>query len=715
MGAWFALITVTGCHCSESPSSSGRRLDASSGVDTGFDDNGNPIRPDTGFDDNGNPIPPDTGFDDNGNPIPPDAGFDDNGNPIPPDAGFDDNGHPIRPDTGFDDNGNPLGVDAGSGDASITDAGSSIVVVTCPGCPCFPGTNCASGGNADGGAPPACPVPGEAPTIIYPPDRVLMPPNTNSMEVQFLRGAGNTLFEIDFQNAVTDVRMITRCSTITDTRGVLTAGCGYTLDTQRWQYVASVNRGGDPVHVTVRATPDGVCVGSSATRQIEFATEDLVGAIYYWQSVTVSGVPGKAGGIYRYDFGRADIAPEAFLQSNATNGNRCVGCHFVSRDGQRLSYGSDDPDSDDEYGDLSSRLMDVATRNVLSTSIVPGFRTFTHDHAWMLASDGRGMANPPAFRRYDANSAMLIDSPATGTRRGTQPDWSPDDSTIVYVQPGSFLQNNGGASMMMGDDSHFIGGSLFTKSWNGTITGPPTALLMSTGENNYYPAFSSDGSFILFNRVFATTGTAADAFANPNARIWAMSRQGGTPVDLAVLNRANHLSNSWPRWSPYVQRDRGHSILWVTFSSTRDYGLRVQNEDPAGVACFPPESPENQNTSHQCPLVPATCGCTALNCPTFCVQPQIWMAAVEVDATGGISAGRDTSHPGFWLPFQDVTAHNHIAQWVSSIPGSTTDAGVTDGSSSDAATCGFDRDPCGPGHPLCCATYVCLSGQCTAS
>src|SRR5207248_2974522 len=100
--------------------------------------------------------------------------------------------------------------------------------------------------------------------------------------------------------------------------------------------------------------------------------------------------------------------------------------------------------------------------------------------------------------------------------------------------------------------------------------GTPTPLLMSTGENNYYPAYSPDGSFLVFNRVMGAAGVATDAFSNPNARIWAMPANGGAPVDLARLNQADGLSNSWPRWSPYVQHDRGHSIVWVTFSSTRD-------------------------------------------------------------------------------------------------------------------------------------------------
>lgn len=45
-------------------------------------------------------------------------------------------------------------------------------------------------------------------------------------------------------------------------------------------------------------------------------------------------------------------------------------------------------------------------------------------------------------------------------------------------------------------------------------------------------------------------------------------------------------------------------------------------------------------------------------------------AAPDLDGGGlahDLAAGSDPSFPAFWLPFQDVTAHNHIAQWVDQI------------------------------------------------
>jgi len=70
----------------------------------------------------------------------------------------------------------------------------------------------------------------------------------------------------------------------------------------------------------------------------------------------------------------------------------------------------------------------------------------------------------------------------------------------------------------------------------------------------------------------------------------------------------------------------------------------------------PPVSPEDPSGDHAKPFDPN------------CTQPQIWMAAIDLD---NLAAGVDPSYPAFWLPFQDYTAHNHIAQWVTSIPTET--------------------------------------------
>jgi hypothetical protein len=582
------------------------------------------------------------------------------------------------------------------------------VTTTCPGCPAFPSSGA-----------PACGATVATPSIIYPPDGTLVPPNMNVMATQFDQGSGTTLFEIDYENAATDVRVETMCNPITDSKGNATNGCVYDLGQDVWDFLAQSNRGGDPVDIIVRATDaSGSCVASSTAQvALSFAQEDLNGGIYYWQSITVSGLNGATGGIFRYDFGKRGQTPTAFLAPTSSGGTmqRCIGCHFLSRDGAKMSYGNDDPDADDEYSDLTVNLIDVASKAVvpLQTMGVGGFQAFAPDHSVILASNGAGTLMPPPkggtagnpddFYLFDGTSGKgATPSLVPVGARATQPDYSADGSKVVFSEPANFTFS----TYKRIDDNHFTGGSLYTMSASGTTFGMPEVLLKSAGENNYYPAFSPDGGFVIFNRVplsgtastagNCTTGSCPnDAFSNPAAKVMLMpATANATPIDLTALNGANMSTNSWPRFAPTVQMYKGHQIAWVTISSTRDYGDVVRNSAMiAGTTqhlCYPPESPENQSMNKNVTTDPS------------CLQPQLWMAAIDLTAA---AQGGDPSLPAFWLPFQDPTAHNHIAQWVVTLvgpPPPPSDGGVSDGGGST----------CIPGTGACTTADVCCNGGC---
>ena len=368
----------------------------------------------------------------------------------------------------------------------------------------------------------------------------------------------------------------------------------------------------------------------------------------------------------------------------------------------------------DEYNDLSGHLLNVSTKTLIPTTgaskpLPPGFQTFSHDAKWVMASTGQ--ANSTFFQTWNA----LLGGAAAGQMptgaRGTQPDWSADDRKVVYVVPSRFANQFTPAPYGRLDDDHFVGGSLWTNSFDLTsMFGTPTALVTAAaGENNYYPSYSPDSpaSFVIFNRVkdpAATTDLSQDAFNNPYAKVWILPASGGGPaLEAAKLNGDAKSTNSWPRWSPFVQSWKNSRLLWVTFSSTRDYGLRVRNHAKVSadggapvdqINCYPPDSPQNLTGSHSQPL------------PGNCNQPQIWMAAINL-STAELGGGGDPSLPAFWLPFQDVNAHNHIAQWTEQI----VEQGGCDGGA--ATTCLPTNGACGPSIcGTCCNGDICQSGVC---
>jgi hypothetical protein len=454
------------------------------------------------------------------------------------------------------------------------------------------------------------------------------------------------------------------------------------------------------VAVTVRATVDGSCVASSGDRiAISFAEEDVRGGVYYWQSGVIGGELGQAGGIYSYDFGAPAPMAAPFTPSSKES---CVGCHTLSRDGARMVVGLDDPDADDEMLDIFTVVMDVKTgtrlggaslldliRDPNAAVIPPGFQTFTHDHRKLITTSFPSFANrfgpfprpgpglPPGLGPRQAGNRDFIVFDGDGRTRlasmtigndlaGTQPDLSPDDRALVFVVP------RAGTISLVGDH-HFHGGSIYRAAFDAAANELGTAqpmLLAGPDESFYYPSFSPTGEFLVINALSRATPT-DDAFYNRRARV-ALLRfpppAGARPIELPALNApalGDKLTNSWPKWSPFVQSYQGHKLLWVTFSSNRDYGLRLPNRGLEN--CYPPESPEYDQPQ----LGPNTGGSIAQGGPTpafaRCAQPQIWMAAIVVDPEQ--SDGADRSFPAFWLPFQDVTSHNHTAQWVEQLAG----------------------------------------------
>jgi WD40-like Beta Propeller Repeat len=539
------------------------------------------------------------------------------------------------------------------------DVKGSFTDADCSGCAAFPAPGA-----------PACTGTG-APSIVYPPDGVMLPPNLEMLSIQYLPGAAYTDFEIDFESASTTVALEHKCAQ------PVNGGCVVTLDPATWDFIARSNRGG-AVTLSVRGTADGSCATVSSNQvKLSFAEGDVAGALYYWKSsISANGVGGQ---VWRKSFGDTTAEAQVTGPSIETNGTACNGCHSVSRDGLRMVVNGDDDDSDDEYSDMQSGLINLTTKQFITSGGVrvadglsqpPGFQTFSPDHTMVLGSSGDGTGDNDngidggagggnGFFLWDGDTGAPL-SPAVlpvgaSGQRPTQPDWSADGQIVVFVMPSVVLGWAG--TKTHSDDAHLAGGSLWTLPRGSGVFGTPQPLLQSQGENNYYPSYSPDGNFVIFDRVpFQPAPSASpspdpanDSFSNPKARVTILSTApAAQPIDCAALNALGDLSNSWPRWSPILTTNNGHKLAWVTFSSTRDYGFVLQNNALGMVQCYPPDSVQNPFGAH------------AGAFPSNCRAPQIWMAAIDLTAA---AMGADPSFAAFWLPYQDATTHNHTAQW----------------------------------------------------
>lgn len=452
-----------------------------------------------------------------------------------------------------------------------------------------------------------------APELIYPNDGVVVPPNLGRLEIHFKPGASNTLFELMFASDVLSLKVYLRCTT------PLGGGCIYMPDPQVWAWIAESHRGTTPLTWRLRATNDaGTGVGTSGDFTISFAPDDLSGGIYYWTTST--------GSIMRYDFASStQTVAEKFIGTEATGGT-CVGCHALSRDGKKLVA--------EAGGQNDGRvlLLDVATKQ----SIVPfGSTQKSNFESWngdgsafvgVYADKGATNYNLMVFNGTTGVVDETIEAGGTKTNPTNHPDWSPTGDRIAFVNVG--VMNT--LQMMYNGEIRTVAKS------NGAWQPYQVLVPRAPGKNRYYPSFAPDGQMLVFDEstcASGNTGGDCNGDTDPTATLFAIDGiAGGVPTALTRANAPGvadngqtSLTNSFPKWNPFIghKTREGGRIAWMTFSSTRKYGLR---------------SPPGSGTL-------------------------IWMVAIDLDAP----AGTDPSFAAFALPFQDITTSNHIAQWTTQV------------------------------------------------
>ena len=466
-----------------------------------------------------------------------------------------------------------------------------IVIVIGPGA--MPDAPTKFGGSEDAG---------HAPSIAYPPAGALVPPNLNELEIHWLPNSGS-LFEVRFVGSALDLRIYTSCS-------VVGSGCVLLPDESSWRWLAQAARN-DTVQLTVRSSlSGGAAVGTSAAQKLSFGNDDMKGGLYYWAA--------SSGGLARYDFGLRGQKAEAYygpLQAGAL----CVGCHALSRNGKRVAVGMNTP------GPAAMRSLETATRTKLfevgklGIGVGSNYQAWTYDGSYLITTETGGLT-------VRDGTTGAVKGPNPSVANANMPDISPDSKQVVFsrnITP----QCIGPLCETLSVQS----ATLYTVPFSSDQTfGTPVILAKADGMSNYYPSFSPDGRFVVYNRA------SGDSYDSTTARVMIIAANGsGSPIDLTSVN--DLVGNSWPKWSPFIHRFGSSTILWLTFSSRRAYGVR-----PTPAA-------------------------------------QLWMVPVDI---AKLEAGQDSGYPPFRLPFQELNTGNHIAQWVETIERAPCTIGDTSGCSS---------------------------------
>jgi hypothetical protein len=522
-----------------------------------------------------------------------------------------------------------------------------------------------------------------APVVAYPNNGTMLPPNLQQLEVHWTPGSANntTLYRVQFASSLANIVYYVRCGTVSN--GALVAGaCALQLDATGYGYLSASNAGAGNVTLTVSGTDDtGTSYGASAPFTIQFAQNAVNGGVYYWDVTDTQ--------IMDFQFGSVGVAPQIWMApgdygtSTADSTPLCVGCHTLSPDGTKIAAslgGQNDgriiylndltkvptpappARTDPNYLTLNGTTANDGgeIEHIQFASFDPAGDQFVavYGDTDTVLDGGKSSGLPaPSDNNlwfHDGNTGLV--NPASTVPLNFEPDhpnWSPDGTMIAMTHVGTHNTSQREYS-----------GGIDVATWSAGVLGTPVVILpsLTPGANQFNPNFVPDSSFLLYsvatcpvgketnencdsdvaNNLDEAVATVDGGTTTYTTTTWAVKpTAGATPVHLdnaAAKGVTDTLPtiDTFPRSTPFKTIQGSGELFWFTVASQRAPGLR-QKHATAGV-------------------------------DTAQTQQLLWMFAID---PAKIMAGKDGSYTGFFLPFQNFTTSNHIAEWTQKIVGST--------------------------------------------
>jgi len=475
-------------------------------------------------------------------------------------------------------------------------------------------------------AAPAGSDPARTPVTVYPIDGAIAPRNLPPIDVQW-QAAANDLFHVALSAPNLAIDLYT-----TDLSAM--------LQDAEWDPIVSTAAGEDlqiEVEGLLLTDPSAKFASAPVTFRISNDNLDKT-ALYYWASSKSS--------LMTQTFG-ATTAPAELK-------GECTSCHSVSRSGSRIGYSRCVGDCNTirvgfmRFDKGTNTWLDTVNANHNNPPpgpepIVGSYTTFAPvgnpfpDDSQSVALVGMSsgtlqLYNPDTGFVVPSNLADVANDDTEGmpTRSALMPDWSPDGKQVVFAStpdPGQWIDLSDGAIAVM---NYTYDGTNHAFEAPKFIVTPPLTWPSGTYTNLFFPSFSPDGQYIVFNAARAAWRNNANA-AEPGQRLALTDKAGSQVVELTKMNGEGDLDITWPHWAPTTEGE----YLWVVFSSQRNYGHKV-TADNSNLAC-------KQNGVLQC--------------------KQLWIGAVDRQK---LAAGlvEDPSAPPVWMPGQDLDADNISPYWT---------------------------------------------------
>lgn len=469
------------------------------------------------------------------------------------------------------------------------------------------------------------PAGGPAPQVVYPFDGVMLASNINQMRLAFSADPSHGYFRITLDSPRYQQTFYLGSAACKGTE------CSYLVEDKVWNTIAHASSG--KATMTVAGTAGARKPVGTATLTLLFSPQDVRGGLYYFAT--------SRSGLMRVPFGATQAVP--YLLGTGMGGvKNCIGCHGVSRDGKKVAAVFRLPDGYAGIVDGTDPTKFLKEPVESDGDKLWNFASFSPDGSKLVTVWGGIMS------LRDGTTGKLIKNVNAGLLggRASMPEWSPDGESIVFVripQRGWLGGDFGVEEIKAGD--WFLGdaGDIAVVPYNGGSFGQAVTLVPSTAgsEFHFYPTFSPDSGWILFNST-SSPGCNSDSAAaktgfnlrlvkcvsydQTTARLRLVrAKPNQTPMELTRAMRLPNKTTSWPKFAPFQQGN----LVFFTFSAKLDYGFVIKQ--------------------------------AAVKIEEDSYRPQLWMSGIDL---GKAALGMDPSYPPFWLPFQDPETNNHEALWT---------------------------------------------------
>jgi hypothetical protein len=377
---------------------------------------------------------------------------------------------------------------------------------------------------------------------------------------------------------------------------------------------------------------DGTTAYKATTETWNIAAANLAGTIYFWEI--------DLGTVVKMPVGQG---PAPFLQipTAVSPAITCTACHSVSKNGSTIVTafnGSASPWGTFDTQTGASIFVDGTDPN--NGPAGSGFEAISPDGAWVLWGQEQGV---PYLSLNPASSATTAAQMNPGMGNPCQPAWSPDGNHVAFAvrTDGNWLD--------------YTTSNLWTTDVNLAASPPTFANTKQVVANSpsrtttTYPSWSPDSQYVAFERATQVRSRGAQS------ELWLTTGDGATQTSLDAANMGTGLyiqtnANYEPTFMPVAVG----GYFWLVFVSERVYGNTLTSVV---------EGDSSAPGRHK----------------------QLWVTAIDAQPT----AGKDPSHPAFWLPGQNTADQNMRGEWA--------------------------LDPCKAIGQSCTAGYECCAGFCASS